>query len=149
MKEDLEKLKKGIKYIKSCMLLDREGDVVTIDVDNQEELAFKLSILFDLDDLEEMVIEKPGGASYIKLYDSRLVFLEFTKKPNIPLLNMYLKKIFSERDRKSDIEERVETVLSGVMKSARDAESKAEEEEKESREKDAGWEDVSRIFSLR
>ncbi|NOZ58809.1 MAG: hypothetical protein GXO66_04455 [Euryarchaeota archaeon] len=146
MREDLEKLKRGIKYIKSCMLIGSDGEVVTIDVDNQEELAFKLSILFDLKDLEEVLIERPGGASYIKLYDSRLIFLEFTKKPNIPLLNMYLRRIFSE-NKKQDMEKRVEAVLAEARKTPPPAQESPRPEEKESEE--SGWEDVSRIFSLR
>jgi predicted regulator of Ras-like GTPase activity (Roadblock/LC7/MglB family) len=145
MKEDLEKLKRGFKYIKGCMLLGSDGEVITIDVDNQEELAFKLSILFDLENLEEILIEKTSGANYIKMYDSRLVFLEFTRKPNIPLLNMYLKRIFSaerEPERKLDIEKKVEMVL---------AEAKREEETEEKRETEeqGDWKDVSRIFSMR
>ena len=143
MREELEKLKKGLKYIKGCMLLSNNGEVVTVDVDNQEELAFKLSILFDLSNLEEILIEKTGGADFIKMYDSRLIYLEFTKKPNIPLLNMYLNRIFSDEKRpeEAEIEKKVEMVLA-------EAKAGAEEEATEEEEK-AKWNDVSRIFSMR
>ncbi len=92
-RKQLEKLKLSFRYIKSCAVLYRDGEIVGCDITDQEELAFKLSILFDLDDLEEMVIEKPEGASYVRRMGDHIVYLEFTRKPNIPLLNMYLRRI--------------------------------------------------------
>ncbi|NOZ58811.1 MAG: hypothetical protein GXO66_04465 [Euryarchaeota archaeon] len=93
VRQQLEKLRLSFKYIKGCALLSRDGEIVGCEVPDPEELAFKLSILFDLEDLEEMVIEGASGATYVRRMGDHLVYLEFTKKPNIPLLNMYLKRI--------------------------------------------------------
>jgi hypothetical protein len=93
VKEQLEKLKGSFRYIEGCALLSKNGEISACDVRDVDELAFKLSILFDLENLEEILIEKTRGASYIKLFGDNIVYMEFTKKPNIPLLNMYLNKI--------------------------------------------------------
>ncbi len=89
----LEKLKKSFKYIKGCALLSRDGEIAACGIQDGEGLAFKLSILFDLGNLEEILIEGANGASYVKLFGDSIVYMEFNKKPNIPLLNMYLRKI--------------------------------------------------------
>ncbi|WP_456473973.1 hypothetical protein [Candidatus Pyrohabitans sp.] len=93
LKENIEKLKKSFRYIKGCVLINRDGEVTAYDVDDYEELTFKLSILFDLDGLEEILIERGDGAHYIKVFGDTMIYLDFTRKPNVPLLNMYLKKI--------------------------------------------------------
>ncbi len=140
MREDIEKLKKSFKYIKSCMLLDRNGEVVTIDVDNQEEMAFKLSILFDLNGLEEILIEKSSGASYVKVYDDKLICLDFTKKPNIPLLNMYLRKIFPEKPVLRPEKVKVEP---------KEEEREVKPEPTPEKGSEENWDDVEKIFSMR
>lgn len=86
MSGDIEKLMKSFGYMKSCMVLGSDGEVDGHKIDNQEELAFKLSVLFDLDNLEEIIIEKEDGACYIKLFDDRLVYFDCNKKPNTTLL---------------------------------------------------------------
>lgn len=93
LRENIEKLKKSFRYIKGCVILNREGEVTACDIDEYEELTFKLSILFDLDGLEEILIERRDGAHYIKVFGDTIIYLDFTRKPNVPLLNMYLKKI--------------------------------------------------------
>lgn len=76
------------------MILKRDGGVYSSKLDDEEELAFKLSVLFDFDNFEEMVIEREEGATYLKLFNEIVVYLHCRKKPNATLLNMYLKKIF-------------------------------------------------------
>ncbi len=97
VEKEIEKFKKSFKNVKCCMILDKDGNSVACDIENQEELAFKLSVLFDLDDLEEIVIERSSNnVCYVRKYDDKLVYIEFTKKPNIPLLNMYLGKVIPD-----------------------------------------------------
>lgn len=94
IEQEIEKFKKSFKHVKCCMLLEKDGNAVACDIEDQEELAFKLSVLFDVDNLEEIVIERSSGnVCYIRRYNDKLVYIEFTKKPNIPLLNMYLGKV--------------------------------------------------------
>lgn len=145
MREDIEKLKKSFKYIRSCMLIYRDGEVITIDVENQEELAFKLSILFDLNGLEEILIERSDGASYVRVYNDKLIYLDFSKKPNIPLLNMYLRRIFSKKSTSKVEPEKID-IKSEEETKPEEIKPKFTPKEEES---EGTWEDVRKIFSMR
>ncbi len=108
IEKEMEKFKKSFKHVKCCMLLDRGGNAVACDIDDQEEMAFKLSVLFDVNNLEEMVIEKSNGnVCYLRRYNDKLIYIEFSKKPNIPLLNMYLSKVLPELFGKDKYEEKL------------------------------------------
>ncbi|GBE54359.1 hypothetical protein BMS3Bbin15_00512 [archaeon BMS3Bbin15] len=110
MKEKLKKLKSSLKYINWCMLVDRNGEVFACDVENQEELAFKLSVLFDIEGLEEILIEKSNGTSYLSIYNGeKIVYLDSEKKLNIPLLRMYLKRIVNVKQEKKEIVDKIKT----------------------------------------
>lgn len=110
MKEKLEKLKSSLKYINWCMLVEKNGEVFACDVENQEELAFKLSVLFDIEGLEEIVIKKSNGKSYLGIYNhEKIVYLDSEKKLNIPLLKMYLKRIVNVKPEKKEIVDNIKT----------------------------------------
>lgn len=110
MKEKLEKLKSSLKYINWCMLVEKNGEVFACDVENQEELAFKLSVLFDIEGLEEIVIKKSNGKSYLGIYNNeKIVYLDSEKKLNIPLLKMYLKRIVNVKPEKKEIVDKIIT----------------------------------------
>ncbi len=110
IRDELETLKESIEEVTACLLMDSSGRAVSCNVEDEEALAFKLAVLFLLDGFEEMLIERREGASYVKLHGHRMVYLEFSGMPSIPLINMYIKRLFERRKPEAKPEPREEAV---------------------------------------
>ncbi|GEM_PF-2174925 len=122
IKDELETLRESIEEVTACLLMDASGRAVACNVEDEELLAFKLSVLFLLDGFEEMLVEREQGVSYIKLHRHRLVYLEFSGMPSIPLINVYIKRLFESRAEKpappSPAEQKPEPVEEGEVLAA-------------------------------
>ncbi len=93
MKEGLEKLHRVMPGLSAYMLFSGERVIASGGIEKPESLKFKLSVIEELHGIEEMVVERREGCSYLRVYGDTAVYLEFSTRPCLSLLKLYLRWI--------------------------------------------------------
>jgi len=89
----LEKLHRVMPELSGYMLFRGDEVLAAEGIEKPESLKFKLSVVEELQGLEEMVVLRPQGCAYLRVYSGGVVYLEFSSQPCLALVKLYLRWI--------------------------------------------------------